>query len=164
MNSVKVSINGKTFTLSTDDNPEKVKNLAQELNSKITEFMKSSSVTCQDATSLVAFMLMDDLDSATIANEKLKAELSAQKKAFMELESQLNTKHSEALTHLNAQYSQQMATLRANHEEELRVLRQEFSNLSMSPEEVRALREKTARLEEKARLELLETVSLEYDN
>ena len=164
MNSVRVSINGKTFPLSTEDNPERIKNLAMELNSKISQFMKDSGVNCQDATSLVAFMLMDDIDNANTTNRELKSELSKQKKDFEESEHQLISEYSDRMTRLNAQYSRQVATLKANQEKELKTLREEFGNLAISPEEVRALKGKIVELEEKARLELLEIVSLEYNN
>ncbi len=151
MSSVKVSIGGKSFSVSTDDDESRIKGLAKKLNEKITEFMGVSKVQYSDAVSLVALMLIDDLD-----NSQKKVDFLRRK--FVEVQESYNEK----VASLEESYNEKVASLEESYNEKVASLEESYKVLSASPEEVKTLREKVKTIEEKARLELLESVSLEY--
>lgn len=76
MNKIKIVLSGKEYTIQTDESVSYVKQLAQELDTKIDQFMKKNgAVSVTSACMLVSLGLMDDCIKATSDKDNLRKQV-----------------------------------------------------------------------------------------
>lgn len=73
MNTVQITVRGKNYTLRTDENPERMAEIADSLNKRITEFADAMKGRADaEILTLVAFDLMEQSDDCLKEIEKIK--------------------------------------------------------------------------------------------
>lgn len=76
MNKIKIVLSGKEYTIQTDESVSYVKQLAEELDSKIDQFMKQNdSISVTSACMLVSLGLMDDCIKASSDKDNLRKQI-----------------------------------------------------------------------------------------
>lgn len=76
MNKIKVVLSGKEYTIQTDESVSYVKQLAESLDSKITQFMKQNdAISVTSACMLVSLGLMDDCIKASGDKDNLRKQV-----------------------------------------------------------------------------------------
>lgn len=76
MNKIKIVLSGKEFTIQTEESVSYVKELAERLEEKISEFMaQNDTVTVQSACMLVALSLIDDCLKAQNDKDNLRKQI-----------------------------------------------------------------------------------------
>ncbi|MEG0692323.1 MAG: cell division protein ZapA [Oscillospiraceae bacterium] len=76
MNKIKIVLSGKEYTIQTDESVSYVKQLAEELDSKIDQFMKQNgAVSVTSACMLVSLGLMDDCIKASSDKDNLRKQV-----------------------------------------------------------------------------------------
>lgn len=76
MNKIKIILSGKEYTLRTDESVSYVKQLAEELDQKIDDFMEQNdTISSTSACLLVALDLMDDCVRARSDKDNLRKQV-----------------------------------------------------------------------------------------
>lgn len=76
MNKIKIVLSGKEYTIQTEESVSYVKQLAEELDRKISDYMEqNSSITVTSACMLVSLGLMDDCIRASSDKENLRKQV-----------------------------------------------------------------------------------------
>ena len=73
---VEITVKGQTYTIITDDAPEKVLALANGLNTTLDNIMSSGKVTLTQALVLVALDLANNVSKQAELTEKYKSEIA----------------------------------------------------------------------------------------
>lgn len=76
MNKIKIVLSGKEYTIQTDESVSYIKQLAEELDSKIDQFMKQNdTISVTSACMLVSLGLMDDCIKASSDKDNLRKQI-----------------------------------------------------------------------------------------
>ena len=76
MNKIKIVLSGKEYTIQTDESLSYIKQLAEELDLKIDQFMKQNgAVSITSACMLVSIGLMDDFIKASADKDNLRKQV-----------------------------------------------------------------------------------------
>ncbi|MFZ2539250.1 MAG: cell division protein ZapA [Oscillospiraceae bacterium] len=76
MNKIKIVLSGKEYTIQTDESVSYVKQLAEELDAKIDQFMKQNdAISVTSACMLVSLGLMDDCIKASSDKDNLRKQV-----------------------------------------------------------------------------------------
>lgn len=76
MNKIKIVLSGKEYTIQTDESVSYVKQLAEELDQKIEEYMaQNDSISVTSACMLVSLGLMDDCIKAASDKDNLRKQV-----------------------------------------------------------------------------------------
>ena len=73
---VEITVKGQTYTIITDDAPEKVRALANGLNTTLDNIMSSGKVTLTQALVLTALDLADKAKTYKTLSDKYKSEIA----------------------------------------------------------------------------------------
>ena len=73
---VEITVKGQTYTIITDDAPEKVLALANDLNTTLDNIMSSGKVTLTQALVLTALDLADKAKTYKTLSDKYKSEIA----------------------------------------------------------------------------------------